>query len=162
MVTIKNISKNQVDLSNATYLPTYFYDDFSRFRIKKNDLVFAMTGATIGKVGIFENDTKALLNQRNGIIRSDEMDTYFLMNLLNTSIYQKLILKNSVGGAQPNISETAITNLPIPLPPIEKQNEIAAHISQIRAQAKQLQADAAQVLDSAKAEIERMILGENG
>ena len=121
-----------------------------------------MTGATIGKVGIFENDTKALLNQRNGIIRSDEMDTYFLMNLLNTSIYQKLILKNSVGGAQPNISETAITNLPIPLPPIEKQNEIAAHISQIRAQAKQLQADAAQVLDSAKAEIERMILGENG
>ena len=160
LVTIKNISKNIIDLSNSTFLPTQFYDDYSRFRIQKDDLVFAMTGATIGKVGIFVHDTKALLNQRNGIIRSDKMNTCFLMNLLNTSVYQSLILKNAVGGAQPNISETAITNLLIPLPPIEKQTEIATHISQIRAAAKQLQQDAAQILTSAKADIERMILGD--
>lgn len=159
LVTIKNISKNIIDLSNSTFLPTQFYDDYSRFRIQKDDLVFAMTGATIGKVGIFVQDTKALLNQRNGIIRSDKMNTCFLMNLLNTSVYQSLILKNAVGGAQPNISETAITNLLIPLPPFEKQIEIATHISQIRAAAKQLQEDAAQILTSAKADIERMILG---
>jgi restriction endonuclease S subunit len=119
-----------------------------------------MTGATIGKVKMFEQEEKAILNQRNGVIRSDEINTYYLMNLLNTSIYQKLILKNSVGGAQPNISETAITNLKVPLPPIAKQNEIAAHIANIRAQAKQLQTEAEQILATAKAEIERMILGK--
>ena len=81
LVTIKNISKNLIDLSNSTFLPTYFYDEYNRFKIEKNDLVFAMTGATIGKVGIFEQDTKALLNQRNGILRSDKMNTYYLRPL---------------------------------------------------------------------------------
>ena len=80
--------------------------------------------------------------------------------MLNTALYQNLILKNSVGGAQPNISETAIINLHIPLPPIEKQNEIANHIASMRNQAKQLQTEAAQTLADTKAEVERMILGE--
>ena len=160
LVTIKNISKNLIDLSNCTYLPAFFYEKYNRFKIEKNDLVFAMTGATIGKVGIFEQDTKALLNQRNGILRSDKMNTYYLMNLLNTALYQNIILKNSVGGAQPNISETAILNLLIPLPPIEKQNEIAGYIANIRNQAKQLQTEAAQILTDAKAKVELLILGE--
>jgi type I restriction enzyme S subunit len=48
----------------------------------------------------------------------------------------------------------------IVLPPIEKQNEIATYISDIRTQAKQLQREAAQILVEAKAEIEHMIKGE--
>ena len=50
--------------------------------------------------------------------------------------------------------------LEIPLPPSEKQREIVSHITDIRAQAKQLQTETAQILADAKAEVERMILGE--
>jgi type I restriction enzyme S subunit len=116
-----------------------------------------MTGATIGKVGIYDSDDKALLNQRNGIIKSKTLNTFYLMNLLNTEIYQSQILKNSVGGAQPNISETDITRIGIPIPPKEKQDEIAAYIQNIRAQAKQLQEEAKAVLEEAKREAEKMI-----
>ncbi|KAA6338982.1 hypothetical protein EZS27_013062 [termite gut metagenome] len=118
-----------------------------------------MTGATIGKVGIFESEKKALLNQRNGVIRSEKINTFWLMNLLNTELYQSLILRNAVGGAQPNISETNITKLYIPLPSIEKQNEIAKHIQVIRSKARQLQKEAEEVMEKAKAEVERMIEG---
>ncbi len=51
-------------------------------------------------------------------------------------------------------------NQNIVIPPIEKQTEIATHISQIFAAAKQLQQDAAQIFASAKTDIERMILGD--
>ena len=159
LITIKNISKNTIELENVTYLPNHFFEDYSKFQINRNDLLIAMTGATIGKVGIYESDDKALLNQRNGIIKSETLNTFYLMNLLNTEIYQSLILKNSVGGAQPNISETDITRIGIPLPPIEKQSEIANHIQVIRAQAKQLQEESKAVLEEAKREVEKMILG---
>lgn len=159
LITIKNISKNTVELENVTYLPNHFFEDYSKFQINRNDLLIAMTGATIGKVGIYESYDKALLNQRNGIIKSKTLNTFYLMNLLNTEIYQSLILKNSVGGAQPNISETDITRIDIPLPPKEKQDEIAAHIQHIRAQAKQLQEEAKMVLEEAKREVEKVIIG---
>lgn len=158
LITIKNISKNTVELENVTYLPNHFFEDYSKFQINRNDLLIAMTGATIGKVGIYESYDKALLNQRNGIIKSKTLNTFYLMNLLNTEIYQSLILKNSVGGAQPNISETDITRIDIPLPPKEKQDEIAAHIQHIRVQAKQLQEEAKAVLEEAKREVEKMII----
>ena len=52
-----------------------------------------------------------------------------------------------------------IENFNVPLPPKEKQEEIVAHISQMRARAKKLQAEGAEVLQKAKMEVERMILG---
>lgn len=61
---------------------------------------------------------------------------------------------------QSNINAEEYKALLIHLPPLEKQTEIAAHIMQIRTQAKQLQTEAANLLASAKADIERMILGE--
>jgi restriction endonuclease S subunit len=38
------------------------------------------------------------------------------MNLLNIKCFQDLIVRNSNGGAQPNISETDIMRIKIPLP----------------------------------------------
>lgn len=158
LITIKNISKNTVDLENVTYLPDDYYEIHKRFQIKRDDLLIAMTGATIGKVGIFDSDAKALLNQRNGIIKSDCLNTFYLMNLLNTELFQSIILKNSVGGAQPNISESDITKIKIPFPQLEKQNEIAIHIQNIRSQAKVLQEEANLVLEQAKQQVEEIIL----
>jgi type I restriction enzyme S subunit len=158
LITIKNISKNTVSLDNCTYLPDEYYSQYKRFQIHKDDLLIAMTGATIGKVGIYESKDNALLNQRNGIIRSHALNTFWLMNLLNTELYQSLIIRNSVGGAQPNISETNITKLHIPLPSTEQQDEIAEHIQSIRDKAKQLQQQATEVLEKAKKQIEKQII----
>jgi type I restriction enzyme S subunit len=160
LITIKNISKNTVIVDNCTYLPNEYFEQYERFQIQKDDLLIAMTGATIGKVGIYESDEKALLNQRNGVIRSHLLNTFWLMNLLNTELYQSLIIRNSVGGAQPNISETNIMRLYIPLPSIEEQNEIAKHIQSIQEKAKQLQQEATDVLEKAKREVEGMIEGK--
>jgi len=160
LVTIKNILKNEINLENSTYLPKVFFDKLPIFQIKKNDLLIAMTGATIGKVGLFNSDKKALLNQRNGIIRSNNLNYLYLMSLLNTEIYQKFILRNSNGGAQPNISETDIMKIQIPLPPLAVQTEIANHIAEIRSKAKQLEQEAKAGLDQAKKEVEAMILGD--
>lgn len=51
-------------------------------------------------------------------------------------------------------------NLAIPLPPLEIQEEIAAHVQSIRERAKELEREARAEVERAKAEVEQMILGE--
>ena len=48
----------------------------------------------------------------------------------------------------------------VPLPSYAKQQEIASHISEMRVQAKKLQAEGAEILQKAKMEVEQMILGD--
>jgi len=57
------------------------------------------------------------------------------------------------------VSSDFFKTLKIPLPFLEKQNEIAAHIESLRAEAKRLREEAAQQFEAAKAEVEKMILG---
>ena len=159
LITIKNISKNTITLEEKTFLPSQYYEMYPKFKVLENDLLIAMTGATIGKVGIYNSYEKSLLNQRNGIIRSKNLNTFYLMNLLNLDIYQKLILRNSVGGAQSNISGKEILKINIPIPPLEKQNEMATHISQIRSKANVLMQQGKETLEKAKQAVEQMILG---
>jgi restriction endonuclease S subunit len=158
LITIKNIKKNVINTSNATYLPNNFYEKYSRFKIVKDDLLIAMTGATIGKVGIYEKESNSLLNQRNGIIRSTNLNVFYLMNLLNLECFQKMILRYSVGGAQPNISESAIMNLQIPLPNKEVQDSIARNIINLREKAAKIQTEAENILINAKQKIEQQLL----
>ena len=51
-------------------------------------------------------------------------------------------------------------SIKIPSPPLEKQAEIAAHVGMLLNHAEQLQQQAQAELEKAKAEVERMILGE--
>jgi type I restriction enzyme S subunit len=132
-----------------------------KLQIRNNDLLIAMTGATIGKVGIYNHPNNSLLNQRNGIIKPDNINSIYLMSLLNLTIFQKLILRNSNGGAQPNISETDIMRIFIPVPPKDKQKEIAEHITGIRQQSQQLKDKTKELLKKASEEIEEILLGQS-
>jgi len=51
-------------------------------------------------------------------------------------------------------------NFDLPLPPKEKQMEIAHHVYQLRHRAKTLQEEGKRLLDESKQEVERIILSE--
>ncbi len=93
-------------------------------------------------------------------VRTNEhCNSMFLFSLLILDMFKVLINREKTGQTS-HVYGKDIKSIKIPLPPLSKQTEIATHITQIRAQAKQLQAEAAKLLAAAKAEIERMILGE--
>lgn len=83
----------------------------------------------------------------------------YLFSLLNLEIYKTLLNREKTGQTS-HIYGKDIKKIKIPLPPIEKQNEIAEYIQSIRDQAKQLKNDAVQDLENAKNEVEQMILGQ--
>lgn len=94
-------------------------------------------------------------------IAESEVSKSFVSYILNSRLGKIYFKRNKIGAIQGNITIPVIKSFPIPLPPLEKQNEIAAHIQTIRNQAKLLRAGAAAGLEQAKREVEAMILGQH-
>jgi type I restriction enzyme S subunit len=74
-----------------------------KFKLHEGDLLIAMTGATVGKLGFvpYSNDA-CYLNQRVGKIQSEYL--FFTFLALSGTSGQKQILNFAGGAAQPNIS----------------------------------------------------------
>ena len=124
------------------------------------DLMIAIVGATIGQVGIYMNEKEANINQAIALVRlKSGINPQYVKELIKSSIGQLSLnrLKRPVARANINLEE--ISTVLVVLPPIEKQNEIELHISKIREKAKYLQTESIKILETAKQEIEQMILG---
>lgn len=97
----------------------------------KGTLLIALYGATIGKLGFL--GVPAATNQAVcGIFENEKIDlqflSYYLFHKRNDLIAQ------GTGGAQPNISQTILKNLSIPLPPLATQHAIVTRIETLFAE----------------------------
>lgn len=94
----------------------------------KGTILIALYGATIGKLAIL--GIPAATNQAVcGIYKNDIYETKFLFNYLFHK-KQKLI-NQGAGGAQPNISQTILKRLTLPVVPIPEQRTIVSKIEQL-------------------------------
>ena len=90
---------------------------------------------------------------------SDFNADYFHSILSSKLIYQ-LFKKATIGGVVENLNIDLVKKVSIPVPPIEKQKEIAEHITGIRQQAQQLKDKTSELLKKASEEIEEILIGK--
>ncbi len=129
VVKIGNLNKDgNIDLSNVQYVN--YEENLSKYVIRKDDILMAMTGATVGKVAVSDRDG-LLLNQRVGLIRAKEefINMAFLKTILLSERFYDYCQFTAGGGAQGNISPTEIMNFRFPLPPLSYQDMISEEIS---------------------------------
>ena len=115
-----------LDSKNLQY---YAYDEtLSKYLIQPNDIIVAMTGATVGKTAVADTGNM-LLNQRNAIVRSqNSVNNKFIAGVLTARSFYDWCQTNAGGGAQGNISPKQIQNYLIPLPSIDDQRRIVAKL----------------------------------
>ena len=128
IIRIKNIKKEKVIIDDVVYFnPNDCSKSLENYKIKRNDLLIAMSGATTGKIGRYDIDDEAYLNQRVGLFRIDDYDTRnYLFYFLSTQIEKNLA--QSLGAAQPNLSSQQINDMKIPLPPLQEQKRIVSKL----------------------------------
>lgn len=130
VIKIKDIIPPFVYLNEAdgVNLKNYDANRLSKFIVKKDDFILAMTGATIGKIGRYVDETQAYLNQRVlKFLPKDNVDSKYIYYSLITQMF-KLYVVNHIDSesAQPNISANTIGNYPILLPSLNTQRKISA------------------------------------
>lgn len=132
VIKIGDIFNNKIDLKNSNKISLTDSEEknLEKFIIKKNDILIAMSGATVGKLA-FINDIKekAYINQRVGILRNNKniASKYLFYSLLN-DMFLKYIYLLSIGSAQPNISSVGIENYTIVIPPLKEQKKIVNYL----------------------------------
>ena len=159
ILRITNIQNQTLELNNLVYFNAKDYkENFERFKVFKEDLVVAMSGATTGKLGINNTDTVFYLNQRVGkFIPKKDIIKPYLYYFLSTKVEESLRI--AAGAAQPNLSTEQINNFEIPLPSLPEQQRIVAILDEAFAALAKAKSNAEQNLKNAKELFESYLQG---
>lgn len=130
--------------------------------LKPDDILFARSGS-VGRCYIHKDlsDQAVFAGYLiRFVTNKDLIDADYLFYYCNSTLYKYWVDTIQRPAVQANINAQEFRGMPIPLPPLNKQKEIAYHISCIRQQAKHLQESGKMILEDAKKEVEQMILSQ--
>lgn len=151
---------NEIDFSRLLHLKEEVHQGLMRnSQLKKGDLLIAIVGATIGKIGVFQYDVDANINQAICAVRlKDNISPYYVQAFYQTSIGQSIIerIKRPVARANINIDE--VGNFPIPMLDPHRQQEIVQLVEEGMRLKRKKDFEAQQLLDS----IDTYLLDELG
>lgn len=123
---------------------------------RKGDLLFVGTGSTVGKVGVINDDIVSSNQQITGL-------TLDLQTILPEYAFVYMNANKDITTAEqskttlPIVNQEKIKNIQIPLPPIDVQKEIVAHVFELKEQIKSLRALAADTRATAIQQFEQTI-----
>jgi len=160
---ISDLKRNEIDVKEMMYLPESIRKDLGNAFVYEGDFLISRSGT----LGVIAMVTKAINGFAYGsfmikfrLKQDAPINRDFLSYFLNSETIQKIVARNKIGAIQGNITIPTIKNLQIPLPPLAIQTKIAVHITEIRNQAKKIELEATEIVEQAKARVEKMILGE--
>ena len=108
-------------------------NNYKKFKLKKDDIIVARTGATIGVNKYIDKDYKSVYN--NGLIRirvKEENNPKYVYYLLQSNSYRNFIKTISMGtSTQPNMQMNDLLNLEVPEFDRDKQDKIVQLLGNI-------------------------------
>ena len=131
-VKTESIDKESGNIVNTCNTSLEEHNGFlKRSQLEANDILFSIVG-TLGRVGVVKKkDLPANTNQQIAIIRLENDNSNFMMNLLKTPVVESFIASDSTIGAQPSISLWQLDELALCLPKLEEQEKIGQYFTNL-------------------------------
>lgn len=117
VIKIKNIVNGKIVINeNSNHVSIDESIKANKYALRSGDVLIAMTGATLGKIGLVQSEFDgALLNQRVGKFEiKTGIDKSFIKGILDSHYFLKELNKYIGEGAQGNISSEDITKTLVP------------------------------------------------
>jgi type I restriction enzyme, S subunit len=129
ILRITDIQNNKVDWNNVPHCKIQ-NDEKNKYILEDGDIIFARTGATVGKSflikGLFPESIFASYLIRLKL--SKFINKLFVYYFFQSLIYWKQIIAGQVGTGQPNFNGTKLGHLKIHICSLEEQNQIVQEI----------------------------------
>ena len=127
---ITDISENGTFLQNQKASVSHPLS--TKYYLNDGDIVFARTGASVGKSYLYSKQDGPLV-YAGFLIRcqpkKDALNPLFFKYWVQSKFYWDWILSNSMRSGQPGINSIQLKSLSVPLPPISEQTAIAEALS---------------------------------
>ena len=131
-ITTKNLIDGKIDFSTASLICKEDYEHFDkRSHVDDGDILMPMIGTIGGAVLVKKDRDFAIKNVSLIKRRIDDMNFIYLLSVLNSDFMNFHFEQFKIGGTQKFISLSLIRSLPIPVPPIDLQNDFAAYVQKI-------------------------------
>ncbi len=117
MLRITDIQDGDVIWDNVPYC-LCSDEDYKKYELQNNDIVFARTGATTGKSFLIKNPKNSIFASyliRLKIANKEVLPDYLYL-FFQSQVYWNAILKDSRGGIMPNFNAEMLSKLKIPTP----------------------------------------------
>lgn len=116
-------------------------DDVAQYGLQSGDLIFARTGATVGKVALIKESSPPCIAGAYFIrmrFKSAVLPEY-VFGVLRAKSIQELIAVKSRQAAQQNFSGPGLRALPVPIPLIDLQSRFAEIVEKIQVRKRKMQ-----------------------
>ena len=105
------------------------------YLLRNNDILIARTGGTIGKSFIVKDikHNAVFASYLIRVISLQGVNPDYIKLFLETPLYWEQLIRKSKGTGQPNVNAVSLSNLVIPLPPLNEQKRIVEKVDQLMA-----------------------------
>jgi type I restriction enzyme S subunit len=132
MLRITDIQNNAVNWCAVPYCEID-KDQVDKYLLAPNDIVFARTGATVGKSFLIPSTVSNSI-YASYLIRvrlAEGIDPKYISYFFHSGDYWLQIRENQAGIGQPNVNGSKLKKLEIPLAPPEQQKRIVAKVEEL-------------------------------
>lgn len=129
----QNIKEDFLDDSDVIYIKQDFAEKYKSKALKENDLLIVRTGYP-GICCLVPKKYEGCQTFTTLIARLKEnsnINPKFICHYINSKYGREYVEKNQAGVAQQNFGATALSKMPMVIPPINLQNQFAAFVQQI-------------------------------
>ena len=126
LLRITDIQDNAVNWNTVPYTD-YPESKSENYILQAGDILFARTGATVGKSYLVDDDVPENAIYASYLIKvrvSNMIIPQYVKYFFESGFYWEQIANNSVGVGQPNVNGSSLGNLWVPIPPIQEQRRI--------------------------------------
>ena len=124
-----------ITLAAPKYVPISFFTNATKGQIKTGDILLCKDGALTGKiakVGQELDGQSAMVNEHVFILRSSDIITQnYVFAYLYSEQGQRLLRSEITGSAQGGLSQTNLSQISIPFPPLNIQQQVVSECEAI-------------------------------
>ncbi|RZI85195.1 MAG: restriction endonuclease subunit S [Rubrivivax sp.] len=133
-----------LDLDTMNYISREKFDSLRSGKIERDDLVYCLRGATLGKTAFVAQFTEGAVASSLVILRFNrDVSRRYAYYFLTSPIGRRWIRKFDNGSAQPNLAANSVKEYLMPIPPLAEQHRIVAKVDELIALCDQLKAQLA-------------------
>ena len=153
MVRISDIQNGRIVWETTPYCDIE-ESEIENYILKKNDILFARTGGTVGK-SYLVNEVSNEAIYAGYLIRtrySSQLCAKYLKLFMESSLYWAQLKEGTIATAQPNCNGQKLSKMILPLPPLAEQHRIVAKIEELMPKVEEY-GKAQEALDKLNAEL---------
>ena len=133
MVRITDIQNGKVQWDTVPFCEIS-EEEIKTYRLRKNDILFARTGGTVGKSFLVDEEPENAV-YAGYLIRtqynSEKLNPKYMKMFMESQLYWDQLKNGTIATAQPNCNGQTLSKMILPLPPLAVQNAIVETLEQV-------------------------------